>query len=227
MRPICLALVICLLPGCAVFKPTMATCQSQSVNLHDLGAYELRCGSGAGTAVALGGGKFLTCKHLLAPYPTEVQLGTKNALALPLVWGEGEGFQDDWLIFEVASWDGAATQLLLDTKRTVQVGEEMLLVGYRNDGGEYMEANQAPQTLGVFRGTVVAWPFPFASREPGVISVRVEESEPLFGVSGGPALVWDSLAKSYVCVGVQSGMKRMRWNGHAMWIVHYVVRPPL
>lgn len=191
-------------------------------------------GPNAGSAIVLGDGRILTCRHILPEHAFEPPAG-RELMALvdgrPVVYSVAEAgatamsLTEDWAVLEIAGPDPPFTvhvpadiDVRFEADPDLEPGDEVLLIGFWEKA-----ASTASPTF--VRATIVKPPFGIWVPDE-IICVETPTTDVLRGMSGGAAVVWDPAGRRATVVGLYRGMRQLEGFGRIWAGVHTVRRLP-
>lgn len=194
--------------------------------------------SPSGSAVFLGNGVFVTCRHVLPLNTATVELDNGEQRAIRVLASglfdltDIRSGAEDWMVFEIVpSGDdefAVENPPLVDFERKLEIGQDIFLVGFCDallPAGIHTGGGMRPMIA--VNGQVRRPPALLPPAPPGQVCVETSSKHVFDGMSGGAAVVWDTEAQRLVVVGIYRGMFQWSFLGLPLKGVETVVRPKL
>ncbi|MBI5432309.1 MAG: trypsin-like peptidase domain-containing protein [Planctomycetes bacterium] len=229
MRHAAVLSICTLLAGCAVTDRDLralapideADAVLASIAVEQLGTEH----STYGSAIPLGGQRLLTARHCLPePGPTPAILLTRG-LGVPfelLAQGAEQTNAEDWALIELPPWTDGLPSPPIDLERRPNFGDTIYLLGFARRGGA--DPHKPPPRASVVRATISQAPDD-CEDDGRTVFVRTADHDAYHGLSGGPAIRFDSESARFVVFGLYSGLA-VKTDGSWHEGVHAICRPP-
>ncbi len=210
------ALVVCvMLQGCSAQWDRASTVINADAceQLARLPIAHILVSGRSGSAVPLGDGRFITCRHLLGDTPCVIALDGVATTAKASLEGAGDAFETDWVFFTVDPKPmPPRVPLVVRPIAHVRPGDTLYLVGYWASEHEHVERLTESQARAIKRKAVPATvvnPSPFWIGAPRSLLYASSPHDRVYrGMSGGAAVIWDPLAREWVVIGIYIGFRQ-------------------